>query len=81
MTYIDEELEAEAIHTLKDVEHMFVRAIEKEKENERIQSLLSPHVLSKYLITVWCRLNTLIRMYPEHKILSEQIKMQLPVVG
>lgn len=81
MTYIDEELEAEAIRILKDVEQMFIGAIEKEKENGRIRNPLSAQVLGKYLITFWCGLNTLRRMYPEQKILAEQIEMQLAVVG
>lgn len=81
MTYVDEELEAEAIRILKDVEQMFVAAIEKEKDSGGLLNPMPAKVLGKYLLTFWCGLNTLRRMYPEQKILAEQVEMQLAVIG
>lgn len=81
MTYVDEELEAEAIRILKDVEQMFVAAIEKEKGLGRLKNPLSALVLGKYLMTFWCGLNTLRRIYPDEKMLAAQIEMQLDIIG
>lgn len=80
MTYIDVELEAEAIRILKDVEQMFVEAVEREKELGRLSNPSSSNVLGKYLITFWCGLNTLRRMYPDEKVLAQQIEMQLDII-
>jgi TetR/AcrR family transcriptional repressor of nem operon len=81
MTYVDEELEAESIRILKDVEQMFVAAIEREKELGRLHNPLPSQVLGKYLITFWCGLNTLRRMYPDEKVLAAQIEMQLGIIA
>lgn len=80
MTYVDEELEAEAVHILKDVEQMFVAAIEREKVLGQLNNPLPAQVLGKYLITFWCGLNTLRRMYPDEQILTQQIDMQLDMI-
>lgn len=81
MTYIDEDLEANAVQILKEVEQMFTATIKTEQTKGNIQSKTSPEVLGKYLITFWCGLNTLRRMYPDKKILKDQIEMQLAVIS
>jgi len=81
MTFIDDELEADAIRILKDVEQMFVSAIEREKELGRLQNPLSSQVLGRYLITFWCGLNTLRRIYPDEKVLAAQVEMQLDILA
>jgi len=81
MTYVDEELEAESIRILKDVEGMFVGAIEREKKLGQLTNPLSAAVLGRYLITFWCGLNTLRRMYPDEKLLAAQIEMQLGIIA
>lgn len=81
MTYVDEELEAEAIRILRDVEQMFVSAIEREKALGQLNNPLPAQILGKYLITFWCGLNTLRRMYPDEKVLAAQIEMQLDIIG
>lgn len=81
MTYVDDELEKEAVKILKDVEQMFVSVIQKEKEEGRLRNPLPAEVLGKYLITFWCGLNTLRRMYPDEKILAKQIEMQLDMIS
>jgi TetR/AcrR family transcriptional repressor of nem operon len=81
MTYIDEDLEANAVKILKEVEQMFTATIKIEQKKGNILSKTSPEVLGKYLITFWCGLNTLRRMYPDKKILKDQIEMQLAVIS
>jgi len=81
MTYIDEDLEAISIQILKEVEEMFTEIIRDEQKKGNIKTLTSPEILGKYLITFWCGLNTLRRMYPDKKVLNEQIEMQLAVIS
>lgn len=81
MTYIDEDLEAISVQILKEVEEMFTEVIRDEQKKGNIKTLTSPEILGKYLITFWCGLNTLRRMYPDKKVLKEQIEMQLAVIS
>ncbi|WJS94059.1 TetR/AcrR family transcriptional regulator [Flavobacterium johnsoniae] len=81
MTYIDEDLEAISVQILKEVEEMFTEVIRDEQKKENIKTHTSPEILGKYLITFWCGLNTLRRMYPDKKVLREQIEMQLAVIS
>lgn len=80
MTFIDDELEAEAANILKDVEKLFTDVIVKEKLNGNLSNPLSGQVLGRYLVTFWCGLNTLRRIYPDQKVLAEQIEMQLDIL-
>lgn len=81
MTFIDEKLELDAVQILKEVEEMFTQTIQKEKNKGNLKSTTDPEILGRYLITFWCGLNTLRRMYPDKKILKEQIEMQLAVIS
>ncbi|UPZ15156.1 TetR/AcrR family transcriptional regulator [Flavobacterium humidisoli] len=81
MAYIDEDLEANAVQILKEVEQMFTATIKTEQIKGNIKSKTAPEILGKYLITFWCGLNTLRRMYPDKKILKDQIEMQLAVIS
>ncbi|MFB9076318.1 TetR/AcrR family transcriptional regulator [Flavobacterium procerum] len=81
MTYIDEDLEANAVQILKEVEQMFTEVIRAEQIKGNLKSKTSPEILGKYLITFWCGLNTLRRMYQEQKVLKDQIEMQLAVIS
>jgi len=81
MTYIDEDLEASAVQILKEVEQMFTEAIKQEQIKGKLQTQTSPEILGKYLITFWCGLNTLRRMYPDKNVLKNQIEMQLAVIS
>ncbi|TDQ07178.1 TetR/AcrR family transcriptional regulator [Pedobacter metabolipauper] len=80
MTFVDDELEADAVRILKDVEKMFADVFEKEKLKGNLSNPLSGQVLGRYLMTFWCGLNTLRRIYPDEKILAEQIEMQLDLL-
>ena len=81
MTYIDEDLETSAVQILKEVEQMFTEAIKQEQIKGKLQTQTSPEILGKYLITFWCGLNTLRRMYPDKNVLKNQIEMQLAVIS
>lgn len=81
MTFVDDDLENEAVQILKEVEEMYTETIKKAKEKGLIKNQTDATILGKYLITFWCGLNTLRRMYPDKKILSQQIEMQLAVLS
>lgn len=81
MTFVDDDLEDEAVQILREVEEMYTDAIKKAQDNNQIKNQTDASVLGKYLITFWCGLNTLRRMYPNKKILSQQIEMQLAVLS
>lgn len=81
MTFIDEKLVANAVQILKDVEEMFTQVIKEEQTKGTLKTQTSPEVLGKYLITFWCGLNTLRRMYPDKDVLKDQIEMQLAVIS
>jgi TetR/AcrR family transcriptional repressor of nem operon len=81
MTFIDEELEKEAVDILKEVEKMYTWAIKKEQENGTIKNQTPPEVLGRYLISVWNGLNVTRRMYPNSKGLKDLIELQLSVIS
>ena len=81
MTFIDEDLESSAVQILKEVELMFTEVIKSEQLKGTIKTKTSPEILGKYLITFWCGLNTLRRMYPDENVLKDQIEMQLAVIS
>ena len=81
MTHVDDDLELEAVNILKEVEHMFADTIRKAQKLKSISNQTDPVILGKYLITFWCGLNTLRRMYPDKNILQQQIEMQLAVIS
>lgn len=81
MTFIDNDLKDEAVQILKEVEEMYSETIKKAQEKGKIKNQTDAVILGKYLITFWCGLNTLRRMYLDKKILSQQIEMQLAVLS
>ena len=81
MSFVDEELELEAVNILKDVEQMFTDTIRKAQTSKTISNRTDPAILGRYLITFWCGLNTLRRMYPDKGALLQQIEMQLAVMS
>ena len=80
MTFVDEELEQEAVTILKEVEKMFAWAIQKGKEKGEIKNPASPELLARYLITVWNGLNITRRMYTNAQSLQKLIELQLSVL-
>ena len=81
MTFLDEELEHEAVGILKEVEKMFAGAIKKGQESGEIRNQDAPDLLARYLITVWNGLNVTRRMYPNKQALQKLIEMQLSVIS
>ena len=81
MANIDDELELEAVKILQEVEQMFTEAVRQAQQSKKIDSQSDPEVLGKYLITFWCGLNTLRRIYPDKAVLLRQIEMQLAVIS
>jgi TetR/AcrR family transcriptional repressor of nem operon len=81
MASLDKELEDEAVNILKDVEAFYTRVIEQGQKNGTIKNQTDPVILGRYLITLWNGLNVTRRMYPDNKILSKQIEMQLEIIS
>jgi len=80
MSCTDEELEKEAAEILKETEALYRYAIEREQDNKILKTTVPADVLAKYLVTVWCGINSLRRLYPDPKILKEQINLQLEIL-
>ena len=80
MSYVDNDLEAEALQILKDVEEMFTEAIRKAQESGVIRNPASAKILGRHLITFWNGIHVTRRMYPERKELSQLIEMQLDIL-
>jgi TetR/AcrR family transcriptional repressor of nem operon len=81
MTFIDEKLEDSAVQILKEVEIMYKHVLEDQKKKGNLKTQTDPEILARYLITFWCGLNTLRRMYPDKTTLKDQIEMQLAVIS
>lgn len=81
MTFIDNELENEAVSILKEVEKMYTAVIKKGQEDGTIKNSTDAVILGRYLITLWNGLNVTRRMYPDTKILQKQIEMQLEIIS
>jgi TetR/AcrR family transcriptional repressor of nem operon len=80
MSFTDEQLESEAAEILKETEALYKSAIEREKENNKLTTAIPADVLAKYLVTFWCGINSLRRLYPDRTILREQIKLHLEIL-
>ena len=80
MTYLDEELENDAIEILKQTEELYTSIIHAEQKKGNLKTKVSASILGKYLITTWCGINSLRRIYPDNEILKQQIKLQLDII-
>ena len=81
MTFVDDDLENEAIEILKETEKLYTKTILEEQKKGNLKSEIPAGVLGKYLITVWCGINSLRRIYPEKEILRIQIELQLKIIN
>lgn len=81
MSFMDEELKKEAEQILKETEALYRSIIAKEQKNGKLKTTISADMLSKYLITFWCGINSLRRLYPDQKILKQQINLQLEILS
>lgn len=80
MTFIDNELENDAIQILKDTEKLYTDIVRGEQEKGNIKSKLPADFIGKFLITLWCGINSLRRIYPDENILKQQIEFQLQII-
>jgi TetR/AcrR family transcriptional repressor of nem operon len=80
MTFINEELGNDAIDILKETEKLYTRTILSEQKRGNIKSKIPAPVLARHLITLWCGINTLRRVYPDKEILRQQIELQLQII-
>lgn len=81
MTFIDEDLEKEAVKILKQTENLFTQIIENEQKKETLKTKVDAQTLARFLITFWCGINSLRRIYPDKNILTEQIKLHLSIIN
>lgn len=81
MTFVDDELAQEAAQILRDTENLYTSLISKEQENGNMQSKIPAETLGKFLITFWCGINSLRRIYPDQKTLKTQIELQLQILN
>lgn len=81
MTFVDDELENEAIDILKETEKLYTKTILSEQERGNVRPEVSADVLGKYLVTLWCGINSLRRIYPDKNILKQQIELQLEILN
>jgi len=80
MALVDDELEYEAVQILKETEQLYTFIVAAEQNKGVITSKLPADMIGKYLITFWCGINSLRRIYPDKKILKEQIALHLKIL-
>jgi len=81
MTFVDVELEIEAIEILKDIEDLYTSVILAEQKKGNIKSKLPADSLGKLLISIWLGINSLRRIYPDEIILRKRIELQLQIIS
>lgn len=81
LAFVDNDLEAEAVNILKDVERMFTETIREAQRSGTITNPADAAVLGRYLITCWNGLNVTRRMHPNKEKLKELIDIQLSVLS
>lgn len=80
MALVDDELQNEAIQILKETEQLYIKIIALGQHKGTITSKMPAEAIGKYLITFWCGINSLRRIYPDKKILKEQIEIHLKIL-
>src|SRR5690606_36299719 len=73
MSFVDDELVDEAKTILKETEALYTTVIRSAQRKGTIKSEVPASVLGKYLISLWCGINSLRRMYPEKEILEQLV--------
>ncbi|MDW9378904.1 TetR/AcrR family transcriptional regulator [Chryseobacterium sp. JV558] len=80
MTFVDENLKDEAVEILKETEKLYTSVIQEQQNKGTLKSTIPAEVLGKYLISFWCGINSLRRMYPDKKTLKTQMELQLQLL-
>ncbi|HBU78869.1 MAG TPA: TetR/AcrR family transcriptional regulator, partial [Muricauda sp.] len=65
---------------LKETEKLYTVTILEEQKKGNIKSKIPASTLGKYLISLWCGINSLRRIYPNQEILEQQIELQLQII-
>nr|MBU3858876.1 TetR/AcrR family transcriptional regulator [Flavobacterium sp. MC2016-06] len=81
MTFVDQKFQQEALVILKEMEQIYIWAIDKAQKDGKITNQTSPEILGRYLVIFWSGLNVIRRMYPDNDILAAQIEMQLSILS
>lgn len=80
MTFVDEDLEQQAAAILMETEQLYTEVIASEQAKGNIKSAIPAAILGKSLITFWCGINSLRRVYPDKEILKSQIELYLQML-
>ncbi|WP_223608585.1 TetR/AcrR family transcriptional regulator [Chryseobacterium sp. OSA05B] len=80
MTFVDDELEQLSANILREVEEMYTDVIRQSQKKGQIKNQTPADILGKYLVTFWCGLNSLRKIYPERNVLKNQIEFQLKIL-
>lgn len=80
LSFIDEDLENEALKILLEVEDMFTEVILYAQNHNQTSNKTNARVLGRYLVTLWNGLNVTRRMHTEASTLKSLIKFQLSVI-
>lgn len=81
MTFVDDELKNDAAQILKETEQLYTWAIAAEQKKGTILTKIPAGTLGRFLVTFWCGINSMRRIYPDKKILKEQIELQLQILS
>lgn len=81
MTFVDDELKNDAAQILKETEQLYTRAIAAEQKKGTILTKVPAATLGRLLVTFWCGINSMRRIYPDRKVLKEQIELQLQILN
>jgi TetR/AcrR family transcriptional repressor of nem operon len=80
MTFLNDDIENEAVNILKETEQFYTETIRMAQANGQLKNQTDAAILGRYLITLWNGLNVTRRMYPDKLILKYLIEMQLKII-
>lgn len=80
MALVDDDLHNEAVQILKETEELYTIVIAEAQHKGTIASKIPAEMAAKYLITFWCGINSLRRIYPDKEILKGQIEIHLNIL-
>lgn len=81
MTFVDDELKNDAAQILKETEQLYTSVIAAEQKKGKILTKIPAAALGRFLVTFWCGINSMRRIYPDKKILKDQIELQLQILN
>jgi TetR/AcrR family transcriptional repressor of nem operon len=81
MSFVDADLEKQAVEILKEVEKLYTKVIRDAQQNGSLKNQSDPGLLGRYLITIYNGINVTRRMYPDKKELARLIEMQMELIS